>query len=575
MRTPCLIRALIPAVAALGCSSPDAVAPSTGAIRLTVTTTGVDHDPDGYEVIIGEVRRPISTGTTITLDGLFAPEVYTVQLAGLAPNCMVNGRNPRPVAAWSGETTNTTFTVVCTVFTTDVTITVTTTGADPDQNGYLVRVGDDPTEWRVPANGSSVVPSVPVGVHPLFVSDVDPNCAIVPPEPRSVVVAPYQDEVSASIDVTCDGAGRLEVRTVTTGSDIDGSGYLVAASWGTSPLAMFPVAANGSAVLTQRASMDHVVWLRGIAGNCVPEPSWQRVKVTSGETALVTFEVQCSTPTPIAFVVTGNGDNSDIHVASSMGDGMTRLVDHGPKDTDPAWSPDGSRIAFTSDAGGRPGIHVMSASGTGVTRLTDPGFASYRPAWSPDGTRIVYVSERDGNAELYVMNGDGTHQMRLTSHPARDTDPDWSPDGSTIAFSSERDGNAEVYTLHLETRVVTRVTRTQAWTGHPAWSPDGTRIAFARAKCDFYWPYGCYNEVVVSDATGSVQRDVARGEDPTWSPDGSRLAVTRLECDYYVQCFAAGVDVVAPLPVMGYLGYSEIWGPPLTRGMHSNPAWRP
>ena len=81
--------------------------------------------------------------------------------------------------------------------------------------------------------------------------------------------------------------------------------------------------------------------------------------------------------------------------------------------------------------------------------------------------------------------------------------------------------------------------------------------------------------MVVSDATGSVQHEVARGEHPAWSPDGSRLAVTRLECNYYGHCFAAGVEVVAPVPVMGYLGYSEIWGPPLTRGMHSNPVWRP
>jgi TolB protein len=551
------------------------VVPATGSIRLTVTTTGVDHDPDGYEVIVGDVRRPISTGTTITLDGLFAPEVHTVQLGGLARNCTVNGPNPRPVGVWGGETTNTTFNIVCTVFTTDVTIAATTTGADPDQDGYLVRVGDDMTTWRVPANGSAVVPSVPVGAHPLVVSDVDPNCAIGPPEPRSVVVAPYQDKVSARIDVTCTGAGRLEVRTATTGSDTDGSGYFAAASWGTATLETFPVVANGSAVLTQRAPVDHVVWLRGVAGNCVAEPSWQRVKMTSGETTVVTFEVECSTPTPIAFVVTDDAGNSDIHVVSSAGDGMVRLVDHGPKDADPAWSPDGSRISFTSDAGGGPSIHVMSASGTGVTRLTDPGFASYRPAWSPDGTRIVYVSERDGNAELYVMNADGTNPTRLTNHSARDTDPDWSPDGSTIAFSSDRDGNAEVYTLHLETRAVRRVTRTQTWAGHPAWSPDGTRIAFARAECAFYWSYGCYNEVVVSDAAGSVQHEVARGEDPAWSPDGSRLAVTRLECVYYSPCFAAGIEVVTPLPVTGYLGYPEIWGPPLTRGMHTNPAWRP
>ena len=95
-------------------------------------------------------------------------------------------------------------------------------------------------------------------------------------------------------------------------------------------------------------------------------------------------------------------------------------------------SPDGTRIVFSRNAFSAPierAIHVAHTDGTGMTRLSPPAPANdYSPAWSPDGTKIAFISERDGNPELYVMNADGSNQTRLTNTPTqREDNPDWQP----------------------------------------------------------------------------------------------------------------------------------------------------
>lgn len=131
----------------------------------------------------------------------------------------------------------------------------------------------------------------------------------------------------------------------------------------------------------------------------------------------------------------------EIFVVRADGTDLRRLT-HSPKDDrDPAWSPDGDKIAFTTDRNARlaeqDDVYVMEADGSHQTRLTEnqaPPKADaslgtdFGPTWSPDGSRIAFTSGRDGNFELYVMNADGTCETRLTNTPSNDeTDATWRP----------------------------------------------------------------------------------------------------------------------------------------------------
>jgi Tol biopolymer transport system component len=111
------------------------------------------------------------------------------------------------------------------------------------------------------------------------------------------------------------------------------------------------------------------------------------------------------------------------------------------KDGSPAWSPDGSRIAFSSERDGNAEIYVMKADGSGMTRLTHTSADERDPAWSPDGRTIAFITGRTGKTELSTMKPDGSDQKKLLSMDRGDAaEPRWSPDGSTIAFVHLPDG---------------------------------------------------------------------------------------------------------------------------------------
>ncbi len=116
------------------------------------------------------------------------------------------------------------------------------------------------------------------------------------------------------------------------------------------------------------------------------------------------------------------------------GSGQTRLVNAPGLETELRWSPDGHRIAFSSNLRvGSEAIYVVNADGSRLTRLTNvPGWWNSdprwdtEPRWSPDGRHLAFSSWRDENWDIYVMNADGSDQTRLTNALGRDSDPRWS-----------------------------------------------------------------------------------------------------------------------------------------------------
>jgi Tol biopolymer transport system component len=146
----------------------------------------------------------------------------------------------------------------------------------------------------------------------------------------------------------------------------------------------------------------------------------------------------------LAYIVAAAGGNSDIHVASINTATAALTDDHAiaadpANDWGPAWSPDGLRVAFTSDRDGSGDVWVAPVDGSGPTRLTDDGAGDWVPAFSPDGATIAFVSDRTGEAEVWSMASDGTGVRNLTNHPEHydgQWSVAWSPDGNRLAYAT-------------------------------------------------------------------------------------------------------------------------------------------
>ena len=139
----------------------------------------------------------------------------------------------------------------------------------------------------------------------------------------------------------------------------------------------------------------------------------------------------------IAFVSGQENGNEEIYTMKADGSGLTNLTNNPATDTSPAWSPDGTHIAFNSDRSGDMDIYVMDADGSNVKRLTDDRGFEGLLSWSPDGQRIVFTSSDNSlnyDGQLIVMNADGGNEIILTPEPGTYYFLGWSPDGQKIIF---------------------------------------------------------------------------------------------------------------------------------------------
>src|SRR5207244_1163286 len=507
--------------------------PTSGAIRIVLTTIGADPDADGYAVTLdGAAPRTVGVNGTLVLRDL-GTGAHSVTLAGLAANCTAGGENPRAVTVRAGDTLQVAFAVVCVAVTGTIEIKAATSGAALDPDGYTVQV-DGGASRALAVSGTIRFEGLGAGSHTVTMTGAAANCPIAPDNPRTVNVttgAGPRDTARTKFEVTCGAAtGSIQVTTATSGIDLDPNGYAMQIDGGSLRLLL----GAGTVTIDGLAGGDHSVVLSGAAGNCTVGGDNPRVLhvITGGaarDTARTLFQVTCVAVTGSIEVkaatsgvdFTPNGYSVLIDVGSlaplpvngattvgglTAGDHTVRLVGPAGNCTIAGDNPRAvhvttggvtrdtvrttfqltcvrvEKIAFQSKTSvDEATIAVAYADGSNtVTLATGTG-----PSWSPDVAKIAFAAI-DYYCDYYyydcyyypvglaVMSADGSGLVFLTNE-ASDAQPTWSPVRTAIAFISSRNGRSGVYVLNAG--VPTLLTNTPRAVSKPAWSPAGTRLA--------------------------------------------------------------------------------------------------
>ncbi len=220
----------------------------------------------------------------------------------------------------------------------------------------------------------------------------------------------------------------------------------------------------------------------------------------------------------VAFVLLDGSSPTDQQQWIYTVDARTRGVRQLVKSTEFAWSPDSKQIAFSRDAD----VWVIPAQGGQARKLTQTHAGAYSPSWSPNGKWITY-SQPDG---IYVMDAATGANPRNLSNAKGSADqyPVWSPDSQWIAFTSNREGNDQVYIVNAQTAQLQRVSDGKTQNSFPVWSPDSKQIAYMTAPSR---KSAVETRIVIGRIDGSAPRRLTKANQiemyPSWSQDGSQI----------------------------------------------------
>ncbi len=205
---------------------------------------------------------------------------------------------------------------------------------------------------------------------------------------------------------------------------------------------------------------------------------------------------------------------------------LTRITAGPWNDITPVLSPDGSRLAFSSDRGGHYDLYLLDLQTGGIQQLTDTPEFDASPTWSPDLAWLAYETYRQDNLEiaLYSLTDPAQGQTLVTNDPAADHSPAWAPNGRQIVFISNRTGNSEVWLFDLNRtdsgRWMDLSNSPDSEEEHPSWSPDGSRLVWASQGQSL-----AYSGIYVWDSSRPDRPAawVGDGDWPAWNSQGDQI----------------------------------------------------
>ena len=227
-----------------------------------------------------------------------------------------------------------------------------------------------------------------------------------------------------------------------------------------------------------------------------------------------------------------NRDTQEIYIVDYDGANPLRVTNTTTLNVAPAWSPDKQTIAYTSwrpSSAGSFGVYqdiILSFITTGGRETPahgSPDKQNYLAAWSPDGSKLAFTTNRDGNPEIYVMNKDGSGLRRMTNNPAIDVSPTWSPNGNQLAWTSDRSGYPKIYIMNAD-GTGQRLLVGDPNSDRPTWSRGKfNEIAYATRNGPGY------DIKIYSFATGEATRitdGIGSNESPGFAPNGRHIVFT-------------------------------------------------